>query len=100
MQRELTINAAAFKAQCLGLMDQLAARKLTQITVTKRGKPVSVLSPPPAEEPRPSIIASRPKPPLSDMELDELDIEATGLLADAYGDFRASKLEARLLRHR
>ena len=46
----LEISAAAFKAKCLGLMDQLAARKLTRIVVTKRGRPVAVLSPPPTSD--------------------------------------------------
>ncbi len=43
----LEIAASEFKAKCLDLMDQLAARKLTRIVVTKRGRPVAVLTPPP-----------------------------------------------------
>jgi prevent-host-death family protein len=46
----LEIPANEFKAKCLGLMDQLATRQLTRIVVTKRGRPVAVLSPPPPEE--------------------------------------------------
>jgi len=46
----LEIAASEFKAKCLDLMDQLAARKLTRIVVTKRGRPVAVLSPPPTRE--------------------------------------------------
>jgi prevent-host-death family protein len=46
----LEIAASEFKAKCLDLMDQLAARKLTRIVVTKRGRPVAVLSPPPTPE--------------------------------------------------
>jgi hypothetical protein len=38
---ELTINATAFKARCLGLMDDLARGKLKRVIVTKRGKPVA-----------------------------------------------------------
>jgi prevent-host-death family protein len=43
----LEIAASEFKAKCLDLMDQLAARKLDRIIVTKRGRPVAVLTPPP-----------------------------------------------------
>ena len=46
----LEIAASEFKAKCLGLMDRLAARKLNRIVVTKRGRPVAVLSPPPTAE--------------------------------------------------
>ena len=46
----LEIRASEFKAKCLELMDRLAARKLTRIVVTKRGRPVAVLSPPPTPE--------------------------------------------------
>jgi antitoxin (DNA-binding transcriptional repressor) of toxin-antitoxin stability system len=98
MAHELTINATAFKARCLDLMDQIASHKLSHVTITKRGKPVSVLRAPEPPEPKPSIIGSRPKRRLTDDELDELNIAATGLLADSYGDFRASVLEARLMR--
>jgi len=46
----LEIAASEFKAKCLELMDRLAARKITRIVVTKRGRPVAVLSPPPTPE--------------------------------------------------
>jgi len=46
----LEIAASEFKAKCLALMDQLAARKLNRIVVTKRGRPVAVLTPPPTPE--------------------------------------------------
>jgi prevent-host-death family protein len=46
----LQIGASEFKAKCLALMDQLAARKLSRIVVTKHGRPVAVLSPPPTPE--------------------------------------------------
>jgi len=49
-QDTLEIAASAFKAKCLDLMDQLADRKLMRIVVTKRGRPVAVLSPPPTPE--------------------------------------------------
>ena len=51
MQDEvMEIAASEFKAKCLDLMDQLAARKLSRIVVTKRGRPVAVLTPPPTPE--------------------------------------------------
>jgi prevent-host-death family protein len=46
----LEIAASEFKAKCLELMDRLAARKLNRIIVTKRGRPVAVLTPPPTRE--------------------------------------------------
>ncbi len=46
----LEIAASEFKAKCLDLMDRLAARKLDRIIVTKRGRPVAVLSPAPTRE--------------------------------------------------
>jgi len=46
----LEIAASEFKAKCLGLMDRLAARKLNRIVVTKRGRPVAVLTPPPTPD--------------------------------------------------
>jgi prevent-host-death family protein len=49
-QQTLEIAASEFKAKCLDLMDQLAARKLDRIVVTKRGRPVAVLTPPPTPE--------------------------------------------------
>jgi hypothetical protein len=45
---ELTISASEFKAKCLDLFDQLAARKLKRIVVLKRGRPVAVVNPPPS----------------------------------------------------
>jgi prevent-host-death family protein len=47
---ELQISASEFKATCLELLDRIAARKITRLVVTKRGRPVAVLTPP--ESPR------------------------------------------------
>jgi antitoxin (DNA-binding transcriptional repressor) of toxin-antitoxin stability system len=50
----LTITATEFKAKCLGILDRLAARELSEVKVTKRGKVVAVLTPPrpaPADDP-------------------------------------------------
>jgi prevent-host-death family protein len=46
MQDTQTINATEFKAKCLDILDRLAERKLTRVTITKRGKVVAVLTPP------------------------------------------------------
>lgn len=43
---DTTISASQFKARCLDLFDQLSARKLDSVTVTKRGRPVAVVRPP------------------------------------------------------
>lgn len=45
---DLKISASDFKAKCLDLFNQLAARKLKRIVVLKRGRPVAVLTPPPS----------------------------------------------------
>jgi prevent-host-death family protein len=41
-----TITASEFKAKCLDLLDQLAARKLGRLCITKRGRIVAVVTPP------------------------------------------------------
>lgn len=43
--RELTLSATAFKAQCLDIMSRIAAHKLSRVTVTKHGKPIAVMGP-------------------------------------------------------
>jgi prevent-host-death family protein len=40
------MTASDFKARCLDVLDQLAARKLESVTITKRGRPVAVVLPP------------------------------------------------------
>lgn len=40
------ISASEFKAKCLEILDQLGSRQLDRIVVTKRGRPVAVLTPP------------------------------------------------------
>ena len=44
--RTSTYTATVFKAKCLGILDRLAVRRLTRVTITKRGKVVAVLTPP------------------------------------------------------
>ncbi len=43
-----TLNAAAFKARCLELLDQVNSGRIGPLVVTKRGRPVAVLSAPAA----------------------------------------------------
>ena len=45
-----TISATEFKAKCLEILDQLSERRLTRVSVTKRGRVVAVLTPPTDEE--------------------------------------------------
>lgn len=51
-----SVGAAEFKADCLRLIDDMNRDHLP-VTITKRGKPVAVLSPVPAPAPR-SIIGA------------------------------------------
>ncbi len=51
---ERTVSASAFKAKCLGLLDEVAETGET-IVVTKRGRPVARLVP--VDEP-PSLLGS------------------------------------------
>ena len=46
--RAETYGAADFKANCLAILDRLARRDLYQVTITKRGHAVAVLTPPPS----------------------------------------------------
>ena len=48
-ETHLTIGASEFKAKCLDLLDRLGSRKLKRIVITKRGRPVAVLTPPEGE---------------------------------------------------
>jgi prevent-host-death family protein len=48
-EANLTIAASEFKAKCLELLGRLGSRKLKRIVVTKRGRPVAVLTPPQGE---------------------------------------------------
>ena len=48
MEVAKTMGAAKFKAECLGLMDEVKAKK-TRIVITKNGEPVAQLVPMPAK---------------------------------------------------
>ena len=50
MKAPETISASEFKAKCLDILDRLGRRELQRVVVTKRGRPVAVLLPPPADK--------------------------------------------------
>ena len=45
-----TFDATEFKAKCLEILDRLGAHEVDQVVVTRRGKPVAVLTAAPSEE--------------------------------------------------
>jgi prevent-host-death family protein len=45
-----TISATEFKAKCLDILDRLGANEIDRLVITKRGKPVAVLTPPESKE--------------------------------------------------
>ncbi|MDR2856902.1 MAG: type II toxin-antitoxin system Phd/YefM family antitoxin [Novosphingobium sp.] len=45
--RAETYGAADFKTRCLAILDRLARHDLDRVTITKRGRAVAVLTPPP-----------------------------------------------------
>jgi len=49
MSAARTITATEFKATCLDLPDQVGSGAITRLTVTKRGKPIAVVTAPPPE---------------------------------------------------
>lgn len=49
MSALLTITATEFKATCLAMLDQVGSGRITRLTITKRGKPVAVVTAPPPE---------------------------------------------------
>lgn len=52
-----TIDAAAFKADCLEIIDQVAADR-HPVVVTKDGQPVAVVSPVPDEADGPLVVGA------------------------------------------
>jgi prevent-host-death family protein len=48
----MTIAVGEFKAKCLRIMDEVQTTR-NPVTITKRGKPVAVLTPYPEETPAP-----------------------------------------------
>ena len=47
---EIVISASDFKAKCLDIFKRLGEHRITRVTVTRRGKPVAVLTPPEISE--------------------------------------------------
>lgn len=45
-----TIGASEFKAKCLQILDRIGRREIERLVITKRGRTVAVLAPPPAEK--------------------------------------------------
>lgn len=45
-----TMTATEFKAKCLEILDKLSAHEIEKLTITKRGKPVAVLTAPESHE--------------------------------------------------
>jgi prevent-host-death family protein len=43
------MSASEFKAKCLDILDRIRNKELERVVVTKRGVPVAVLVPPPAD---------------------------------------------------
>ncbi|NNM72959.1 type II toxin-antitoxin system Phd/YefM family antitoxin [Enterovirga aerilata] len=52
---EITLNVTEFKARSLSLLEDIAKGRLSRIIITKRGKPLAVVSPSPAEETEPKF---------------------------------------------
>lgn len=48
----MTIAVSEFKAKCLKIMDEVQTTR-SPVTITKRGKPIAVLTPYPEETPAP-----------------------------------------------
>jgi antitoxin (DNA-binding transcriptional repressor) of toxin-antitoxin stability system len=47
---EEVLTVTEFKARCLEFFDRLSSHRLQKVTVTRRGKPVAVVSPPATQE--------------------------------------------------
>lgn len=50
---ELTLSVSEFKAKCLDIVKRLGDRRLRKVTITRRGKPVAVVTP--SESSKPSL---------------------------------------------
>jgi hypothetical protein len=47
---ERTFAISDFKAKCLDILKQLGDRRIDKVTVTRHGKPVAIILPPPPAE--------------------------------------------------
>jgi prevent-host-death family protein len=45
-----TMSATEFKAKCLEVLDRLAAHEIEELTITKRGRPVALVTAPKTTE--------------------------------------------------
>jgi antitoxin (DNA-binding transcriptional repressor) of toxin-antitoxin stability system len=52
-----TLSVSEFKARCLELFERLSKRRLDKITVTRRGKPVAVVTSPQTPESEAKAVA-------------------------------------------
>jgi prevent-host-death family protein len=50
MAASRTISASEFKAKCLEILDRVGRREWVRVVITKRGRAVAALIPPPEEE--------------------------------------------------
>ena len=106
---ELTINATAFKARCLGLMDDLARGRIKKVTVTKRGKPLSVMMAADVAQEKPVFVDDGKYPSywgcmkipgleITEEDWAEIEREASSLFDDFDPDQMARNLEEQLRR--
>ena len=51
MARTKTVTVSEFKASCIDLLDELSSRRTDKVTITRRGTPIGVLTPPEEEKP-------------------------------------------------
>ncbi len=73
----MTIAVGEFKAKCLKIMDAVQTTR-NPVTITKRGKPIAVLTPYPEETPTPLFGRMKGRVKMTDAL-----IEPTGLLWEA-----------------
>ena len=73
----MTIAVGEFKAKCLKIMDEVQTTR-SPVTITKRGKPVAVLTPYPEETPTPLFGRMKGRVKMTDAL-----IEPTGLSWEA-----------------
>jgi len=73
----MTIAVGEFKAKCLKIMDEVQTTR-SPVTITKRGKPIAVLTPYPEETPTPLFGRMKGRVKMTDAL-----IEPTGLSWEA-----------------
>lgn len=53
---QLTIGVTEFKARCLEILTRLSEHRLRHVVITRRGKPVAVMTPPKDLEGKPESV--------------------------------------------